>query len=317
MPLSCAGVLVVGSLNMDHIVGVARLPAPGETVLSEHYATAPGGKGRNQAAAIAALGGTVSMAGAVGDDAAGSWLLADIDRRGIERSLVETLRGVSTGLALIAVDAMGENTIVVHSGANRRVGPISGDVMDRLGHRVLLCSLEIPLDSVTATVASARSRRITTVVNAAPMVGYGDGTLAAILEHTDFVIFNRSEAATLVGSIVRSGDGDVASSRVASRDLITAVESWRHPNGPCVIVTLGAEGAVYVDDDGAHALPAFAVDVQSTVGAGDTFAGAFCHAVALGHPTEDAAGTAGAAAAAFVSGELSQQRVRFVLARDA
>ena len=287
---SVPGVLVLGSLNVDHIVRVAALPEPGETLLSDHYSVAPGGKGRNQAAAVAALGGRAWLAGAVGDDASGAWLRKDIARRGVDHSLVLTVTGAATGLALITVDSAGENTIVVHPGANSRAAAVPGELLDSSRHPVLLCSLEVPLAAVAATASTARSCGMTTVVNAAPMVGARDGRLAAILEHTDILIINRSEAAELVGR------ADVAV------DPVPAVADWRPATGPEVIVTLGAEGAVRVGDGGLAPFPAGKVEARSTVGAGDTFAGALSLGLAEGVDLDEAIVNAVGAAAAFVSG---------------
>lgn len=297
--------LVLGSLNVDHIVGVAALPVPGETLLSDDYSVVPGGKGRNQAAVVAALGGRAWVAGAVGDDAAGAWLRDDIARRGLDHALLQTVTGVATGLAFITVDSAGENTIVVHPGANSRVVAVPEEFLDRSRHPVLLCSLEVPLEAVAATTSAARSRGMTTVVNAAPMVGAGDGRLAAILEHTDILIVNRSEAAELVG---RPG---------VAVDPIAGVVRWRPPKGPEVIVTLGAEGAVRIGSDGLSRFPAFKVDAGSTVGAGDTFAGALCLGLAEGRELKQAISHAGAAAAAFVSGDLTPLRAGAILSAGA
>jgi ribokinase len=299
------GVLVLGSLNVDHVVRVAALPVPGETLLSDEYSIVPGGKGRNQAAVVAALGGRAWMAGAVADDASGAWLRDDIARLGVDLSLLQTVTGVATGLAFITVDSAGENTIVVHPGANSRVVAVPAELLDRSRHPVLLCSFEVPLPAVAVTASSARSHGMTTVVNAAPMVGVGDGRLAAILEHTDILIVNRSEAAELVG---RPSVGV---------DPVAAVAGWRRPHSPEVIVTLGAEGAVRIGDDGLSRFPAFKVEARSTVGAGDTFAGALSLAVAGGRPLDQAINAAMAAAAAFVSGDLTVQQARAILSAGA
>lgn len=301
-----SGVVVLGSLNVDHVLRVGRLPVPGQTVLADRYSVVPGGKGRNQAVAVAALGGQVTMAGAVGDDRPGGWLRDDLVRSGVDVSLLETVPGVATGLAAITVDATGENSIVVHPGANGRTGAVVAGQMHCSRFSVLLCSLEVPLAAVSATVAAARAEGITTIVNAAPMVGAGDGRLAAILDHTDVLVVNRSEATELVGS------------PGASSDPVAAVADWCPPGGPVVVVTLGAGGAALVDTGGTTFFPAFPVaagapartgDAPSTVGAGDTFVGALALAQASGRPLAESVVEAMAAAAAFLSGGLSPARV--------
>ncbi len=324
MGSSQPGVLVFGSINMDHLVRVRTLPAPGETVLSQGYKSAPGGKGRNQAVAVASVGGTVSIAGAVGDDPAGGLLLADLDRSGVERSMVQIVAGSSSGLALITVDAGGENTIVVHPGANSRANPVRREAVDPAVYRVMLCSLEVPLPSVKATLDLGRALGLITVVNAAPVDAAADETLEAVLLGADVVIVNRSEAVALAqrlpqrgarqGSAEQNWSGwpDTAEGHeIPDERLAETVASWlrgadsKSARLPTLIMTLGGEGAVYVDAGGAHHVPAYQVKVTSAVGAGDAFAGVLCHALACGRRIDESAELASAAAAAHVSGGLS------------
>lgn len=294
-------VLVLGSLNVDHILRVPGLPDPGQTVLSTGYSIVPGGKGRNQAAAVAALGGTVTMAGALGDDRPGDQLRQDLIERGVDVSLLQSIAGVPSGLAAITVDRAGENTIVVHAGANAKAAPVPAEALEQGKYGVLLCSLEIPLATVAATVETARARGVTTIVNAAPMVGAGDDRLASILDHTDVVVVNRSEAAELAGG------------GAPEEDPVAAIAAWRAGGGPAVIVTLGAAGAALIDDAGSVTFSAVPVLASSTVGAGDTFAGALALGVATGKPVAEVVPEAMAAAAAFLAGDLTPIRVRAIL----
>ncbi|HLJ98787.1 MAG TPA: PfkB family carbohydrate kinase, partial [Streptosporangiaceae bacterium] len=153
--LSMPRVAVLGSLNMDVSVTVSRLPSPGATVLGDAARFTPGGKGANQAVAAARLGGRVRMAGCTGADDFGARLRAALDRDGVDTRGVAVLDGVPTGLAMITVDANGENTIAVAPGANHRVGP--EQVREALSGApdILVLSAEIPLAAITAAREAA------------------------------------------------------------------------------------------------------------------------------------------------------------------
>jgi ribokinase len=244
------------------------------------------------------------MAGLVGADAAGGWLRADVTGRGVDDSMLGTDPDAASGLALITVDAAGENTIVVHPGANARVAPPDPDRLDPQRWAVLLCSLEIPLESVASAMDSARRRGVTTVLNAAPMVGVGDGRLAAIIARTQVLVVNQSEADELFGGV--SGPGG----------LEEAVVAWRAGVGshaPEVVVTLGADGALVAGGEGTARFAAHVVRAASTVGAGDTFAGGLSLALSRGLSLGEAVRYAIAAAAAFLSGDLSEDAVAGLL----
>jgi ribokinase len=174
--------LVVGSTNVDLVLDVAALPGPGETALSHAQRREPGGKGANQAAALARLGATVTLVSAVGDDEHGRWSLEQLT--GVDVTQVETV-DAATGLAVVLVDRAGENTIVVSPGANRLVQPPSAYDAD-----VVLLSLEVPLDVVTLTAAAARTHGCTVVLNAAPAHPLPPELLAAV----DVLVVNETEA---------------------------------------------------------------------------------------------------------------------------
>ena len=153
-------VVVLGSLNVDQVVRVPRHPQPGETLIGSDPERLWGGKGANQAVAAADAGGEVAMVGAVGDDADGSAYRARLADRGIDVSGLVTVDDATTGLAIIAVDDDGENTIIVAPGANARVTDAHLDPLDALATGdVLLASLELPLDTVAAGVRARGSRR--------------------------------------------------------------------------------------------------------------------------------------------------------------
>jgi ribokinase len=267
-----ADVLVVGSLNLDVVVPVDRHPAPGETVLGGDHAQLPGGKGANQAVAVARLGRSVAMVGRVGADDPGRRLRAALEAEGVDVRHLRDDPHAPSGLAMISVTDGGENTIVVSPGANGRVG--ADDIADAAGMlaaaRVTLIQLEIPPAAVAAAVAAAGG---TLVLNPAPARRLDAG----LLRRVDVLVPNRSELALLAGADVPERAGDAAG--LAAR-----------LDGPrAVVVTLGADGAVVRDESGAAHLPAPAVDAVDATGAGDAFCGALSDALAGGAALVEAA----------------------------
>lgn len=257
-------VVVVGSANVDQVFRVARIPGPGETVLSTGFATALGGKGQNQAVAAARAGADTTFIAAVGADAFGAAMREGLAADGIDATLVRTVDGPS-GTAFIAVDDTGENTIIVEAGANALLSGLStADLAAITSADVLIMQLEIPLETVieAADAASAASTRV--LLNAAPIRDLPDALLAAL----DILVVNEHEAAHLEAS--RGG--------VHLRDLV-----------PVVVVTLGADGALLQErgnDDLRVAAPS--VRAVDSTGAGDAFCGAFAAALADGRELEHA-----------------------------
>ena len=258
-----ARVVVVGSANVDLVWNGPRLPRPGETVTGGSFATVLGGKGANQAAAAAALGAQVAFIGCVGDDEHGRMCRDDLTARGVDCTHV-AVAAEATGVALITVDARGENAIAVAPGANRRTSASLPDAVIRPDD-VVLCSCEIALETVTAAVDEARRVGACVIVNPAPARGVFAG---AILTP------NQRECEQL---------GDV--------DALAAI-------APAVIVTRGREG-IDIHRAGSPPVrrPAFAVDTVDTTGAGDAFNGALAWALASGRDLEEAAHLANAAGA--------------------
>ncbi len=253
--------LVVGSTNVDQVLSVPRLPAPGETVLSPGWRREPGGKGANQAVALARLGARVRLVSAVGDDEHGRYSLAALEAAGVDVSGVR-ITTAQTGHALVMLDPHGENCIVVTPGANAFVTPpeaVAGDV--------LLLSLEVPLHVVAAAARTASEVGVPVVLNAAP----AQPLPAALLADVDVLVVNETEW-ELLGS-------------AASRT---------------VVVTLGARGCLVVVGDEEVRLPAVRVDVVDTTGAGDCFAAALAYGVARGWALPEAASFATRAASLSV-----------------
>ena len=267
--------VVVGSINTDMVVALERLPAPGETVSGGRFSTHGGGKGANQAVAAARSGAAVTFVGAVGDDPFGEEALALLTAEGIDVAAVARLASAPTGVALIAVDAAGENQIAVASGANAELDPdaVERAVRDARG-TVLLLGHEVP---EAARLAGARAAGDATIVlNPAPARPLPDELVA----RGPILTPNAAEACELAGE----DEPEAAARALAAR------------TGAPVIVTLGARGVLLVRDGDAELVPAPRVDAVDTTGAGDAFNGALAAELAAGRDVRDATRFAVAAA---------------------
>lgn len=261
-------VTVVGSLNLDLIVSVDRLPGHGETVVATASATGPGGKGANQAAAAAALSSEVAMVGRVGADEAGARLRADLADRGVDVRDVLAVPGTPTGHATVAVEAAGgENLIVVAPGANHALTPAEVDVAAVREARVLLAQLEVPLPVVEAAVARAGGL---VVLNPAPPPR--QPLPSPLLAAVDVLVPNEWELAALAG---------VPATAVQSVDELATLA--RTVTARDVVVTMGGRGALVVPASGDPVVIAPpTVTPVDTTGAGDCFCGALCVGLASG-----------------------------------
>ena len=250
---------VIGSVNIDLFLAVDALPAPGETVLGRGSRRAVGGKGANQAVALARLGSSVSLIGAVGDDHDGRAAAAAVAAAGVEHGGLHRIADQPTGLATITVDSHGENTIVVTSGANAACTPaaVREEAWRIAQGEILLAQLELPVDSVSEAFGIADGGRRLRVLNAAPARPLPD----SMFRLTDVLVVNEVEAAML--SEVRN-DPEEAAFGLMER-------------GPKVVaVTLGKEGSLAVDHTGEiRRAPAYPVTPVDTTGAGDAFVACF------------------------------------------
>jgi ribokinase len=279
---SAPEVVVVGSLNMDLVVSVPRLPGPGETVIGGDVQRHNGGKGANQAVAAARLGRRTAMVGCVGNDDAGRGLVARLEAEGVDARGVRVLEGVSSGTALIAVAPDGENDIVVSPGANARLSAadVGGAATPLEAASVMLVQLEIPMEAV---VAAAEIAGGTFLLNPAPAVQLSSD----LLDRVDVLVPNRTELAVIVGSEVPTSIREVSK-------LVDRVDGVDR-----IVTTLGADGALVAEGGERTHVPAVAARAIDATAAGDAFCAALADALARGLGLVDA--TRWAVAAAGVS----------------
>lgn len=278
---------IVGSINIDIITSLQRLPLPGETVLAEATARLPGGKGANQAVAAARMGARTSFAGAVGRDESGEWMLQRLAREGIDISAIETLDQEATGTAYIAVDAQGENQIIVVSGANARLSHC-----DPVADGVLLSQLEVPVPALAPLFSGSQALRI---LNTAPALIEAKPLFA----HVDILVLNRPELDVYAAQTDdQTGDGNESVSEATEHALIAKrARTLFCREDQAAIVTLGAGGALVVRADRYLHVPTVPVQPVDTVGAGDCFCGALAALLDEGRTLEEAVPCACAAAA--------------------
>ncbi|MFB3890511.1 MAG: ribokinase [Phycisphaerae bacterium] len=278
-------IVVVGSINMDLVARAPRMPAPGQTVLGNSFMTSPGGKGANQAVALARLGARCRFIGRVGTDAFGEQLLAAMKQEGIDCTDVMATPEAPTGVALIIVDAKGENSIVVAPGANHMVTPddvFSREEAFKLAGVVLL-QLELPLPTVRAAIDVARRNGCRIILDPAP----APATIPAELCRVDIITPNVTEAQVLTGRSATDERGD----KLVASDLIER-------GAQCAVLKLGARGSLVVMADGHfYTVPPYKVEVVDTTAAGDAFTAALAMGVACGKSMRDAARFANAAGA--------------------
>ncbi|HKV31869.1 MAG TPA: ribokinase [Candidatus Dormibacteraeota bacterium] len=288
-----ARIVVLGSLNVDLVVTVPRLPRPGETVLGDGLRSCPGGKGANQAVAAARLGGQVAMIGRVGDDGFGAGLIENLDRNGVDSSGVDRDPAAPTGAALIFVEAGGQNMIAVAPGANAVVGASDAQrAAARLGPGdLLVMQLEIPVAVVERAVQAARQAGAFILLNAAPAQRLEPGLLSQL----DALVVNEREANALAAN-------EREANALVDHDDPSTIAAALLTLGPkIVIVTLGPSGSVFCDDTGVHRVEPFAVKSIDATGAGDAFVGALAVGFARRLPIETAVRFGNAAGAAATS----------------
>lgn len=282
-------IIVFGSLNMDLVVRSHRLPVPGETIMGQTFDTIPGGKGANQAVAVARLGATARIYGRIGEDSFGRLLLCNLQQVGVETAdLVQDVT-CQTGIAMIAVSDRGENHITIVPGANQQVGEAD---LERLKSRLskadaLLMQLEIPLEAVEKAAHLAHRVDVPVILDPAPVHPHLSDQL---FQYVDILTPNHIEAEQLTGIQVH----DFKSAEAAAQQL-------RDRGVKTVIIKLGELGAFCASKQATFHVPAFEVKVVDTVAAGDAFNAGLAVALAEGHALEDAVRWGSAAAALSIT----------------
>ncbi|KRN02838.1 ribokinase family sugar kinase [Levilactobacillus senmaizukei DSM 21775 = NBRC 103853] len=254
-------VTVLGSLNVDTTLRVARMPQPGETLSTENKTSAAGGKGANQAVAAARAGADTSFIGKVGNDDAGRFMVESLNNDHIDTSAIITDPVVGTGSAFILLDEAGQNSILVYGGSNQQLS--ADEVIAREDEiakaDILIAQFETPQAATLAAFTVAKQHNVITILNPAPAAEMDP----AILKVTDLVVPNETESAELTGIEVTDE---------ASMDA--NAKKFKELGVKNLIITVGSKGAYYATENQSGFVPAFKVKAVDTTAAGDTFIGA-------------------------------------------
>lgn len=295
--MKTAGNLVVlGSINADHILNLESFPTPGETVTGNQYQVAFGGKGANQAVAAGRSGANISFIACTGDDDTGERVRKQLASDNIDIAPVSVVAGESTGVALIFVNAEGENVIGIHAGANAALTTDRVEAQREIiaNAEALLMQLESPVESVLAAAKIAHENHTTVVLNPAPARVLSDELLALV----DIITPNETEAEKLTGIHVENDD-----------DAARAARALHDKGIGTVIITLGSRGVWASVNGEGRRVPGFKVKAIDTIAAGDTFNGALVTALLEGKRMDDAIRFAHAAAAIAVTRKGAQPSV--------
>lgn len=270
-------IIVIGSSNTDMVIRSQHMPRPGETVLGGDFMMNQGGKGANQAVAAAKLGGNTMFIGKVGNDIFGKQTIDMLKGLGIDTTHVGIDTDHPSGVALINVDASGENSIAVASGANAALSPADIDAAaeDIANAALVIMQLETPIETVEHAAKLAKANGVTVILNPAPAPRHA--LPASLMENVDILIPNKTEAEIISGVEITDDASEL--------EAINAI----HAMGvKTVIFTLGSKGALFCENGDCAQIPAFKVEAVDTTAAGDTFCGALCVAISEGRPMYDA-----------------------------
>ncbi|MEB3147433.1 MAG: ribokinase [Sphaerospermopsis sp.] len=287
-------IIVFGSINIDLVATTPRLPIPGETLLGESFFTTPGGKGANQAVALAKLGIPTQMIGRVGADNFGAELIKNLQNCGVKTENILIDETVSSGVAVITVDQQGENNIIVIPGAN---GKVNQDDINRLSNlfidaKFLLLQLEIPLEIGILAAQKAKEANIKVILDPAPAPNNLPDEIYPLI---DIITPNETEASQLVGFAVNEQE---TAAKAADTLLQKGVK--------CAIIKLGAKGVYCATKEESFYIPAFSVNAVDTVAAGDAFNGGLAATLFQEKPLKEAV-VWGAAAGALATTKLGAQ----------
>lgn len=275
-------ILVFGSLNADFFLPLQNFPAPGETLLTPEAFVKPGGKGANQAAAAAKAGGLVKMAGAVGRDEVAKVPVTALKALGVDCTYMQTSDHLATGMAMIMVDAAGENSIVVASGSNGALS--AGNVPDSLltPETTLVLQMEVPPEETFKLMRRAKDRGVRTVLNVAP----ARPVPAEALAMADYLILNEIEAETIYKSLFEGH----------SESVEKKAQAMAEKTGGICLVTMGKNGVIAAGKGKMFKAGSLNIRPVDTTGAGDAFVGIFAAMIDSGLTLEDAVKTASAGA---------------------
>lgn len=287
--MGTAKLVVLGSINADHILNVKQFPQPGETVRGDKYQVAFGGKGANQAVAAGRSGADITFIACVGDDAIGASIKKQLSLDNIKTECIDAIKDETTGVALIYVNEQGENIIGINAGANAQL------TQERLTYYqqkiveadALLMQLESPIETVQMAAEIAKKNNTKVILNPAPAQSLPDSLLSLV----DIITPNETEAEHLTGITVNDDNGAQAAAQALHQKGISKV-----------MITLGARGVWYSEKGSQGKIIAgFRVKAVDTIAAGDTFNGAYVTALLEGKSNEDAIVFAHAAAAIAVT----------------
>lgn len=291
-------IVVVGSSNTDMVIRTEKMPRPGETVLGGDFMMNQGGKGANQAVAAAKLGGDTMFVAKVGNDIFGRQTLELLSKLGIDTSHVSVSDAYPSGVALINVDASGENSIAVASGANGHLTPADIDAAEQsiAEAALVILQLETPVETVAHAARIAKKHGVRVILNPAPAPK--QPLPASLLADVDIIIPNKTEAELISGIEIT----DEASE-------LRAINAIHAMGVKTVIFTLGSKGALVCEQGDCVLVPSFKVEAVDTTAAGDTFCGALCVGLSEGMPMHDAIKFANKAASITVTRMGAQQSI--------
>ena len=264
-------ICVIGSLNMDLVVNVDTMPKPGQTIIGSNFKEVPGGKGANQAVAMARLNGNVSMIGKVGEDGFGQTLINSLKNDKVDTTYIQTSKG-ATGVALITVD---KNSIVVSPGANFEVkeDDIDNNIEAIKNSDIVVLQLETPLNTIKYALNKAKELNKYTILNPAPAVKLDD----EIIKNVDLLTPNETELEIISGVSIETEE-----------DIQKAAQIMIEKGVKELIVTLGSKGSLYINKEKSMFKKAYKVEAVDTTAAGDSYTGALAVALSQDKNIEDA-----------------------------
>ena len=267
-------ICVIGSLNMDLVVNVDTMPKPGQTIIGSNFKEVPGGKGANQAVAMARLNGNVSMIGKVGEDGFGQTLINSLKNDKVDITYIQTAKG-ATGVALITVDKNAQNSIVVSPGANFEVkeDDIDNNIEAIKNSDIVVLQLETPLNTIKYALNKAKELNKYTILNPAPAVKLDD----EIIKNVDLLTPNETELEIISGVSIETEE-----------DIQKAAQIMIEKGVKELIVTLGSKGSLYINKEKSMFKKAYKVEAVDTTAAGDSYTGALAVALSQDKNIEDA-----------------------------